>query len=172
MLMDQCRAMASACDSSAWRLRMVGQMAPGIQSAMTALHSAKDEFGALATSLHLLASPGGSPGSKAPAHLPLASRPICLTAVAGAAWSGAGKGDAWVASMTGTNDETTTRRSQLRGVRKFCSHRRCRGDTRRPQARCLTCLSRWCPWLAVHETGPVIGRANRANPGHQKPHPN
>jgi hypothetical protein len=115
MLMDQCRAMASACDSSAWRLRMVGQMAPGIQSAMTALHSAKDEFGALATSLHLLATQAAAQEAKRQRTFHSLRDRFVYTAVAGAAWSGAGKGDAWVASMTGTNDETTTRRSQLRG---------------------------------------------------------
>ena len=42
-LMDQARVMASACETSAWRLRMVLSMAPGVAAAVSALHLAKDQ---------------------------------------------------------------------------------------------------------------------------------
>jgi hypothetical protein len=113
VLMDQCRVMASVCDTSAWRLRMVGRMTPGVPSAVTALHHAKDEFEALAATLHRLATQAAEQeASRARTLRDLRDR-LLSTAVAGAWWSGAGKGEAWVASMTGS--VPTTPRSQLRG---------------------------------------------------------
>jgi len=114
-LMGQCRVMASVCESSAWRLRMVGQMASGTGSAIAALHGAKHEFDSLATSLYRLAAQAAEQeAGRARTFHSLRDR-FVYTAVAGAAWSGAGKGDAWVASMTGHTDGPTAPRSELRG---------------------------------------------------------
>lgn len=113
VLMEQCRVMASVCDTSGWRLRLVGRMAPGVHLAVTALHHAKDEFDALATTLHLLAAQAAEQEARR-AHLLRSLRDRFLyTALAGAAWSAAGKGDSWTQSMTGS--ATVTPRSQLRG---------------------------------------------------------
>ena len=113
VLMDQCRLMATACDSSAWRLRMVGKMASGVHQSVTALHRTKDEFDALANSLRLLAAQAAQQEAKRAQNLRGLRDRFLYTAVAGAAWSGAGKGDAWIQSMT--EGATMTPRSQLQG---------------------------------------------------------
>jgi hypothetical protein len=115
-LMDQCTVMASACDSSAWRLRMVSEMAPGVGLAVVALRRAEDEFEALGVSLHQLAENAAAQEARRTRTLHTLRDRFLYTAVAGAAWSGAGKGDAWVASMTGVTDDVTISRSQLRGT--------------------------------------------------------
>ena len=113
VLMEQCRVMASVCDTSAWRLRMVGRMAPGVHSAATSLRHTKDEFDALATTLHLLAVQAAEQEARRARALHGLRDRFLYTAVAAAAWSGAGKGDAWVQSMTGRAPDIP--RSQLRG---------------------------------------------------------
>jgi len=114
-LMDQCRVMASVCEAGAWRLRMVGYMAQGVGSAATALQRAQEEFDALASSLHRLAAQAAEQEARRTRTLHSLRDRILYSAVASAAWSGAGMGDAWVASMTGTSDGPATPRSHLRG---------------------------------------------------------
>jgi hypothetical protein len=116
VLMDQCRVMASVCDRSAWRLRMVHTMANGVDSALTALDTAKDEFDALASSLYRLATQAAEQEAWRARTLHSLRDRFISTAVAAATWSGAGKGEAWVASMTGST--TATPRSQLHGHEK------------------------------------------------------
>lgn len=114
-LMDQCRVMASVCDDSAWRLRMVSLSTTAVGPAVGALHLARDEFDALAASLHRLAVDAAEQEQRRTRTLNTVRDRLLYTAVAGAAWSRAGKGDAWVASMTGSATGQVTPRSQLRG---------------------------------------------------------
>ncbi len=114
-LMDQSRVMASVCEASAWRLRMVGHMASGVGSAATALYRAQDEFDSLATSLHQLAAQAAEQEARRTRTLHSLRDRLLHTAVAGAVWSGAGKGEAWAASMMGISDGAAIPRSQLRG---------------------------------------------------------
>lgn len=114
VLMDQCRVMALVCDSSAWRLRMVSHTARGAGTAVAALDRARDGFDSLAVSLHQLASRAAEQeASRARRLLTLRDR-FLHTAVAGAVWSGAGKGEAWINSMTGAHPAPVPR-SKRRG---------------------------------------------------------
>ncbi len=114
-LIDQCRVMATVCDQSAWRLRMVASMTEGVGTAATALRAAQDECEYLATSLHQLATEAAAQEAWRQRTLHSLRDRLLHTAVAGAAWSGSGKGDAWVASMTGHADGSSVPRSQLSG---------------------------------------------------------
>jgi len=114
-LMDQCRVMASVCEAGAWRLRMVGYMASGVGPAVTALQRAHDECDALATSLHQLAAQAAEQEARRTRTLHCLRDRFFYTAVAGSVWSGAGKGEAWAASMTGASEGAWIPRSQLRG---------------------------------------------------------
>jgi hypothetical protein len=114
-LMDQCRVMASVCEAAAWRLLMVAHMASGVGVSVAALQRAEDEFDALATSLHQLAAQAAEQEARRTTTLHSLRDRFLYTAVAGAAWSGAGKGEAWTASMTGTSEGAWIPRSHLRG---------------------------------------------------------
>ena len=114
VLMDQCRVMASVCDSSACRLRMVSHTARGAGTAVAALDRARDEFDALAVSLHQLASRAAEQEASRARRLVTIRDRFLHTAVAGAVWSGAGKGEAWINSMTGAQPATVPR-SKRRG---------------------------------------------------------
>ena len=114
-LMDQARVMASACETSAWRLRMVLSMAPGVAAAVSALHLAKDQCDALATSLHLLATQAAHQEAWRQTTLHSLRDRFLYTAVAGAAWSGSGKSEAWIESMRSHGNTPVTPTSRLRG---------------------------------------------------------
>lgn len=115
VLMDQCRVMALVCDSSAWRLRMVSHTAGGAGTAVAALDRARDGFDSLAVSLHQLASRAAEQEASRARRLVTIRDRFLHTAVAGAVWSGAGKGEAWINSMAGGANRAPVSRSELRG---------------------------------------------------------
>jgi len=115
-LMDQCRLMASACASSARRLGMTDSWGGELGLAMAALREAEQEFDSLAFSLQALASEAAAQERWRQGTLWSLRDRFLYAAVAGAAWSGSGKGEAWVTSMTGKSDTVTTPRSQLQGA--------------------------------------------------------
>jgi len=114
-LMDQCRVMATVCDQSAWRLRMVASMTSEIGTVVGALRSAQDECDSLASSLYRLATEAAVQESWRQTTLYSVRDRFVHIAVAGAAWSGSGKGDAWIASMTANGEGPTVPRSRLGG---------------------------------------------------------
>ena len=115
VLMDQCRVMASVCDSSAWRLRMLSHTVGAAAPAVTALDRAREQFDGLAASLQQLASQAAEQEASRARRLVSLRDRFLHTAVAGAVWSGAGKGGSWANSMTGGVPAATIPRSQLRG---------------------------------------------------------
>ena len=114
-LMNQARLMASACDTSAWRLRMVTSMAPGVHRSVSALCRAKEQFDALATSLHLLAAQAADQEAWRQRNLHSLRDRFLYTAVAGAAWSRSGKSEAWIESITSHGNNPATSPSRLKG---------------------------------------------------------